>query len=128
MAVVTVVAVCLFPRAEPQESFITAACDGNLQGLAAFACSGGDVNARTQFGYTALHIAVLNDRTEAVRSLLRLGADVNARDDDGAAPLHSCANRAVNGGEIPRALIAAGADVNAVDKKGATPLHRFAAA
>ena len=53
--------------------------------------------------------------------MIAAGADVNAKDADGFAPLHGAACK----GRIAsvKALIAAGADVNAKDTNGFTPLH-----
>jgi ankyrin repeat protein len=59
-----------------------------------------------------------------VRELLKLGAPVDARDDDGRTPLFS----AVLGGAVGLVglLLEEGADPNARDNEGWTPLH-FAA-
>jgi len=83
-------------------------------------------------GDTALHLAAAGYRSAAVRKLVKLGADPNARNRRGHAPLHY----AVDGGPSsafwnPRAqaatltaLIDAGADLEAMDKNGTTPLER----
>lgn len=41
------------------------------------------------FGETPLHIAVYNDAKDVLRTLVRLGANVNARDFGGRTPLHN---------------------------------------
>ncbi len=59
---------------------------------------------------------------EAVRTLLRQGADVNAAQNDGMTALHWAASR--NDVEIARALLYAGATVRAATRLGGyTPLH-----
>lgn len=83
-------------------------------------------------GDTALHFAAAAYRAGLVRRLVALGADVNARNRRGAAPLHyACVGDPSSGRWNPaaqvaaiEALIAAGADANAIDRNGATPLHR----
>lgn len=50
------------------------------------------VNCRDSDGYTPLHRASYNGRTNVVRVLLQRGADVDARTEDGWQPLH-CACR-----------------------------------
>jgi len=60
------------------------------------------------------------DNTETVQALLDAGADVNAKDQDGVAPLMIYGARANNGNV--QALLDAGADVNAKDNNGMSAL------
>jgi ankyrin repeat protein len=55
---------------------------------------------------------------EIVRALLSAGADVNARDRNGTAPMHKAHTL-----EILKVLLDAGANVNVRDESGSTPLH-----
>jgi ankyrin repeat protein len=65
--------------------------------------------------------AVQRGDVAAVRAELAAGADVDARDIDGATPLLYAAHRADL--ETVRALLAAGADPNAANRYGVAPLH-----
>ena len=69
-------------------------------------------------GETILHTAVVYESyLEQVKLLIRYGADVNARADDGSTPLHyACKSATV-------ILVLNGADVNAKANNGRTPLH-----
>jgi len=56
-----------------------------------------------------------------VQDLIKRGADVDAKDNDGDTPLHLATER--NFIEIAKLLIERGADVNAKNSWGETPLH-----
>ena len=83
-------------------------------------------------GDTALHVAAAAYRTDIAKDLVRLGADVSARNRRGAQPLHYASDgQPASATWDPKAqanvigfLIRAGADPNAIDKSGVTPLHR----
>ena len=71
-------------------------------------------------GSTPLHlVAVQNDAPEIIGALLKAGADIESRDENGRTPLH----RAVAGGISSSIcmLMKAGADATAKDEDGATP-------
>jgi ankyrin repeat protein len=81
------------------------------------------INGLSYDGWTALHLAAFFGHAAAVTSLLRRGADIDARSTNstGNMPLHA----AVAGGRVEAALalIEAGATVDARDAGGHTPLH-----
>ena len=59
--------------------------------------------------------------TEVVSFLIKQGADVNAKRNDGWTPLHSAAYNRHE--DTARILLTAGANVNAKTRRGTTPLH-----
>ncbi|GBO23214.1 Ankyrin-2 [Araneus ventricosus] len=65
--------------------------------------NGCNVNARDEYGSTALHLATLNNHQDIVTFLLENGADIDAKNDDGNSALWYAASN--NGKETVRILI-----------------------
>src|SRR5437773_11053137 len=88
---------------------------------------GAHCRARNRRGAEPLHYAADANRweptaqAETIEYLLSVGADPNALDRSGVAPLH----RAVRTRSLPavRALLDGGANPRAPNKAGSTPLH-----
>src|SRR5437870_7943119 len=88
---------------------------------------GADCRARNRRGAEPLHYAADANhweptaQAETIEYLLSVGADPNALDSSGVAPLH----RAVRTRSLPavRALLDGGANPKAPNKAGSTPLH-----
>ena len=83
---------------------------------------GADVNAKTRFGNTPLHLAP--DR-EMAEMLLAAGADVNAEAEGGRTPLH----KALKSGDdmaLVRLLVEKGASWDIYDRVGGTPVQTAA--
>ena len=89
----------------------------------------GDINTKSSYDSTALHIACKNSKRfsfeEMVEFLLRNGADPNAKDNDDWTPLHHAVYDPNNTGslEIVDLLLRNGADPNIKNDSGRTPLH-----
>jgi ankyrin repeat protein len=76
--------------------------------------------AKALHGFTALHV---NADAEIGAWLLRKGAQVDARADDGTTPLMKLCNRLRADLAVARLYLEAGADANARNDKGRTALH-----
>ena len=70
---------------------------------------------------SSIHRAALWGLQSEVRRFLEEEVDVNAKNEDGWAPLHLAAQSGHK--DVMELLIAKGADVNARNAKGQTPLH-----
>lgn len=66
-------------------------------------------------GYTAVTLAAQRNDAESIAMLAKLGADLDARDDNGAAPLHHAAFE--NAVDAIGALLDAGCDPNVQDDR-----------
>lgn len=86
----------------------------------ALASEDGGVDARDQFGATALINAAAAGETKQVRALIASGADVNAADNSGDTALILAARN--DRADAVNALIAAKANLGAQDNAGDTAL------
>ena len=111
-------------RPKGYDTIHEAAAKGDVAAVRAFLEKGTYVNAKDQFGCTALLRAAEYGRKVVAELLIAKGADVNARADAGWAggtPL--CMAAFERHWKVAELLIAKGADVNAKDHLGETPLH-----
>ncbi|HEX5222739.1 MAG TPA: ankyrin repeat domain-containing protein [Verrucomicrobiae bacterium] len=69
----------------------TAAKHGDTEVIKELVAAGHDLSARkagfVRDGFTPLHIAVVHEQKEAIKVLVELGADINAKNKDGETPL-----------------------------------------
>lgn len=79
------------------------------------------IRERTSLGETALHLLVLGESEEAVRSILQLGADVSSLCDFGESPLSLAAT--LGRANLVRILLEAGAPLSPNDQREPT-LHK----
>ena len=78
------------------------------------------IDSITNKGYTALMIAAVNDKLQAVEYLLGKGADPSLKANDGWNSLH----QASEGGNpaVIKKMLSCGVDIESRTKKGSTPL------
>jgi uncharacterized protein len=112
-----IVGVLVTNAKEPDDRFYEAIRNQDIKALCAH-LKISDVNSRDQHGTTPLMYAAALGNVDAMKVLLRAGADVNARNAFDATALMWCINQP----NMVRLLLAKGADVNARSKMGRTPL------
>jgi ankyrin repeat protein len=100
---------------KPTDLWLAAKKD-NVKAIEELVAAGHDVNARkigfVREGYTPLHIAVIHNRKEAIRTLVKLGADVNGKNKEHETPL-SIAVTELESPDIAEMLLDLGAKINA---------------
>ena len=78
-------------------------------------------NATSYIGFTALHFAALEGRTEVIKELIRHGVSIDARSRIKATALHVAAHQ-TDCLPAVKALVELGADIHAKGHLGKTPL------
>ena len=103
-----------------------AALHGNDTAISVLIQHGAEVNERGDVGRTALHLACSEGKVACIHELMRLGADVEARDSEKeSTPIHLAAS--FNHPDCVMVLLDKySASINAVNKFGNTALHRAA--
>ncbi|MED4531271.1 ankyrin repeat domain-containing protein [Metabacillus fastidiosus] len=76
------------------------------------------ISGRDQYGFSILHAAVMTENEELVEYLIEMGADVNAKNNEGICPLHIVLDEGV-----AECLLNNGALIDAAANNGDTPLH-----
>lgn len=103
------------------EELRSASEDGNVEIVKRSIDANVDVDARDQYGATALHKASFKGKTEVVKLLMEANADIDARKDDGETALLVASQKDQT--EVVKLLIDAGADVNACSHYGSLALY-----
>jgi len=99
-----------------------AAWNNDSTKITELARSGMSVNSASDSGITPLHSAVMKGSVEAARTLISLGANLEARDQYGRTPLFVAAEVNPKPKAVLELLLKAGASSTAVDKYGKTSL------
>ena len=79
-----------------------------------------DLEAKNEYGYTALMCAAMRGKKDVVEYLVKNGAEVNATDEDGGTALMEAAWQGRK--DVVEVLIKKGADLEAKNKEGRTAL------
>jgi ankyrin repeat protein len=103
------------------EELIDSARENNLPEAHRLLSVGADVNAKDNYGATALYWASENGHVQVAKLLLEHGADIEAKDTLGDTPLHiACLNGHV---AFVNELLSRRANTEAKTFQGSTPLH-----
>lgn len=103
------------------DAFLLAIDSGKTEMLDYMISKKGDVNSiRPSVGYTPIHFAALNCRSEMVDHLIKAGAEINIVNDKGETPLMVASK--MNCFSVAVSLKEAGADFNLKNKKAQTAL------
>ena len=120
LLILSVFSFSVFAQAKP--SLINRIVEGaSVQEIQLAIEQGADVNAKNEYGQTALMWAASSENNlEVAKLLLQAGADANAKNNEGQTALMVAAFYGNSG--IAQALLQARADVNARERSGITSL------
>jgi ankyrin repeat protein len=105
----------------PRANLHAAAIQGNLKAVEQHIAAGSDLNVKEpEVGSTPLITAALFGQTEVARALIKAGADLDVKNNDGSTALLTAAF--VCRTEIVKLLLDHGADKTLANNTGATPL------
>lgn len=97
---------------------------GDLIGIQKLATLKADMNIVCKYGMSSLSIAKNNETF--IKELVKLGADVNAQDEDGETPLMNTASHGMKDAlSKSKLLLSLGADKSLKDKTGKTAYQRI---
>ena len=105
-----------------QEEMRLAVVEGNAKRIQELAKKGAPINQRFKTGEGYLHIAVYKLQLGSIKALIDLGADVNARNDQGLTPLMLLAKMEKPEMNIARVLAHSGTDLKLQDNEHKTVL------
>ena len=107
--------------APPAVGLHEAAMNGDLKAIAQHIEAGSDLNEQDPMsGATPMIIATVFGKVDAIKALIKGGADINYKNNDGSTPLIVAA--VFNQVDIAKVLVDAGADLNARNNDGSTAL------
>ena len=106
-------------RFQKKALFLHAAFTKDLETLEALVAEGVNPNVTNAEGLTALHTSCIEGSLKVTSALVRLGADVNLKDDDWWTPLYAAA--ACGHWQIVNFLLTHDADLTAINADGDMP-------
>ncbi|MCL1875565.1 MAG: ankyrin repeat domain-containing protein [Synergistaceae bacterium] len=110
-------------NAMTDSDFVDLCAEGSLEKIVEAVKKGANVNARNEYGLSALMSAMVREENadpEVIKALIEGGADINVRHNDGSTPIMTAA--ALCRPEVIAAFIKGGVTANANDNNGRNAL------
>ena len=120
LLVAPVVSAAPMSKQETESLFLAVVKRGDLKNAQILVANGANVNAKNQFGNSALYLAAMTGKADLVQFLLKKGARANQPNRNGRSALDAAAN--LGHAPVVRILLGKGANANAKDINGVTVL------